>query len=297
LRDNGDELITMRGVQNPKAGYLSINDIDNPVVELSSDEEANGLVGVYSNQGEPLVGLEGRGDPVSGSVRVFNAEGDMLVWVRESPGGNGFLGLYHPDGRELIRLAGVYITSFGANGESNCRFTNLTSNINHGFITVDDASGNDQAGLYVNPSGQGVVYADITAAASPHPARSGHQIVYAALSGPEAAAYVRGTATLVNGRAKIDLPEHFRMMANPASMTIMMTPYSIESKGLAIMNKDEKGFEVGELFEGSGNYDFDWEVKAVRKGCEHFEVVQQDLVPARDQDAKTEKDIVGKDQE
>ena len=46
------------------------------------------------------------------------------------------------------------------------------------------------------------------------------------------------------------------------------------------MVKDESGFEVGELFGGTGNYRFDWEVKAVRKGHERFKVIQQVLEPA-----------------
>lgn len=72
-------------------------------------------------------------------------------------------------------------------------------------------------------------------------------------------------------------------------MTIMMTPYSIESKGLAIIHKDDQGFEVGELFEGSGTYDFDWEVKAVRKECEQFTVIQQQLAPANDKNLVTRR--------
>ena len=288
LRDDGDELITMRSWPNPTRGFLAINNNDEPVVALSNDSDGSGYIGVFTNQGTPRVALGSLFN--TGRLSVFGSEGAELIWATANSGGSGYLGLFDPDENELVRLNGNIVTSFGPNGFTNCRLTNLASNTNHGYITVDDAAGKDQAGIYVNPSGQGVVYADITAAASPHPARSGHQIVYAGLTGPEAAAYIRGRATLVNGRAKIKFPEHFQMMVNSEAMTIMMTPYSIESKGLAIINKNKMGFEVGELFEGSGNYDFDWEVKAVRKGYEDFEVVQQEIVPTRDHDHRTARD-------
>lgn len=279
LQDNGDELITMQSLQSPESGYFSINNKNNPVVELYSDLEADGLIEVYSEQGIPLVALEGLFEPVAGSFSVFGSQGDVLVWGTENIRGNGYLGLYDPDGNELIQMSSRSLTSFGPNNATNCRVASLSSNQNHGYITVDDASGNDRAGMYVNNSGQGIVYADITAAVSNDPIRSDQQIVYAALSGPEAAAYMRGTATLVNGRAQIRLPAHFRNMVNTKTMTIMMTPYSIESKGLAVVHKDDTGFEVGELFTGTGTYDFDWEVKAIRKGHENYQVMQTERKP------------------
>jgi len=57
-------------------------------------------------------------------------------------------------------------------------------------------------------------------------------------------------------------------------MTVILTPLSGKSKGLAVVNKKSTGFEVEELMEGSGTYEFDWEVKCVRAGHEGFEVVR-----------------------
>jgi hypothetical protein len=44
--------------------------------------------------------------------------------------------------------------------------------------------------------------------------------------------------------------------------------------GLAVVEKTEKGFKVKELMKGKGNYQFDWEVKGVRKGYEDYKVVR-----------------------
>jgi hypothetical protein len=107
-----------------------------------------------------------------------------------------------------------------------------------------------------------------------HPDNPDKEIWYACLEGPEAAAYVRGTAQLVNGEAFIPFPEHFKLIINPASLTIITTPGSIDTYGLAVVEKTAGGFRVKELKGGTGNFQFDWEAKAVRKGCEHFEVVR-----------------------
>lgn len=99
-------------------------------------------------------------------------------------------------------------------------------------------------------------------------------IWYASLEGPEAAMYCRGSGTLVNGRARIDLPDHFRALAQEGTLTVLLTPNSFETPGLGFGKKSLDGIEVGELNNGQGNYDFDWEVKAVRKRTKDFKVIR-----------------------
>jgi hypothetical protein len=57
-------------------------------------------------------------------------------------------------------------------------------------------------------------------------------------------------------------------------MTVLLTPLDAGSKGLAVTGKSATGFEVQELRQGSGTYDFDWEVKSVRKGQENYRVLR-----------------------
>jgi hypothetical protein len=107
-----------------------------------------------------------------------------------------------------------------------------------------------------------------------HPEEKDKEIWYVALEGPEAAAYVRGTAELVNGEAFVPFPDHFKYVANPETMTAIVTPLSIDTYGLAVVEKTREGIIVKELKGGTGNFEFDWEVKCVRQGHEEFKVVR-----------------------
>ena len=88
------------------------------------------------------------------------------------------------------------------------------------------------------------------------------------------AAYVRGTAQLVNGEAVVNFPEHFAAIANSQTMTVVLTPLSAASEGMAVIEKTATGFQVKELRQGAGNYQFDWEVKCVRSGYENYRAVR-----------------------
>ena len=129
----------------------------------------------------------------------------------------------------------------------------MTGDANRGTIRVYDANGNSQAGLNVNASGQGVVFADVKNFRMPHPEQADKEIWYASIEGPEAAAYARGTGNLQNGEALISFPDHFNLVANASSMTIILTPLSADSKGMAVIEKGVNGFKVKELWQGKGN--------------------------------------------
>jgi hypothetical protein len=58
-------------------------------------------------------------------------------------------------------------------------------------------------------------------------------------------------------------------------ITVMLTPLSADSKGMAVVEKTATGFKVKELYQGTGSYGFDWEVKSVRKGFEEYQVIRQ----------------------
>ena len=107
-----------------------------------------------------------------------------------------------------------------------------------------------------------------------HPDKPDTDIVYAAIEGPEAAAYVRGTAHLSNGEAVIDLPEHFTSIASREGLTVQVTPNSSTSLGLAVEEKSIERIIVRELSNGKGDYDFDWEAKCIRKGYEDYQAIR-----------------------
>lgn len=161
---------------------------------------------------------------------------------------------------------------------------------NHGYAAVSDGSGAPQAGMYVDALGNGYIFADganggVKAFVMPHPAKPGKEIWYASLEGPEAAAYERGVGTLTNGEAFIPFSESFGIVANPETMTVILTSHSADTYGLAVVEKSTSGFNVKEFKGGTGNFSFDWEVKCVRKGWENWQVErdQRDRAPGSTQ--------------
>lgn len=179
---------------------------------------------------------------------------------------------------ELLKNGGYGGSMYmnGTNGSRNVWLSGYSAgnNANSGFVGACDTNGTWQSAVYVDVNGDGIVAADIKNFRMEHPSQPGKEIWYASLEGPEAGAYERGTARLVNGRATITFSDHFKEVANPATMTIILTPVSFNSKGLAVGEKLADGFTVGELMNGTGNYEFDWEVKAVRKGYEDYRVIR-----------------------
>jgi hypothetical protein len=57
-------------------------------------------------------------------------------------------------------------------------------------------------------------------------------------------------------------------------ITVHITPLSSDSLGLAVVEKRPDAIVVQELHNGTGSYDFDWEIKSVRKGHESYQIVR-----------------------
>lgn len=247
-------------------GSLGIYDEEGEANIQAFSTDAGGWMytrGPNNNRNIELSVLSGANYPNRGAIRIRNDEGNTRAYTGVANDGVGFLNLY------------------GQNGEHNFIFSHSSGHPNRGAMTIRDEHGNAQVSLYVNGNGDGYIAAGgasggVKSFVMPHPERPGKDIVYACIEGPEAAAYDRGTAELINGEAFIPFSETFGIVANPETMTIMTSPWSAESKGLAVVERTEAGFRVKELYSGTGNYRFDWEVKAVRKGWEDFEVIRDD---------------------
>jgi hypothetical protein len=239
------------------------------------------------------------------SIVINSGTGDKKVELTTLAGFPGWIGTYGPNTSTNTVLgfvsgstnngsigvldqnsnfvAGMQVSSLGVgvleaegpNGNLNFLVTALSGYPNNGVAAVYDENNNWQARMYVNSSAQGVIDADIKNFRMAHPNIPGIDIVYTCVEGPEVAAYVRGTATLSNGNAVIEFPEHFQIVASEISLTVQITPLSADSQGLAVTEKNSNGFEVKELFNGIGNYSFDWEAKCIRKGYEDFKVLQK----------------------
>ncbi len=238
---NGGNWTAVSAKASSGAGELLLNDLSGRrniyLGFRSSTRKSDGMMLLYHNQ-------------------------KATVYLTPSDAGGGFVGAYGPNGH-----ANVVLREYHQGTSSG-----VLVHPNNGSLLVCDVNGTPQGGIYVNSTGKGVIWGDIKSFSVPHPNKKGVDIWYASLEGPEVAAYDRGTAKLVNGEATIPFSEHYKAISNTETMTVLLTPHSIDTYGLAVVKKTKDGFVVKELKGAKGNFSFDWEVKCKRKGREHFEV-------------------------
>jgi hypothetical protein len=108
-----------------------------------------------------------------------------------------------------------------------------------------------------------------------HPTDPTKEIVYISLEGGEAGTYMRGTWKLDNGKAVIELPEHFGLVTSEDGLTIQLTPRG-EWLQLYVVQLNTRQIVVQEAQGKSGQ--FDYLIQGVRKGYEHHEVIQEQKV-------------------
>ncbi len=241
---------------------------------------------------------------VDSALYLYKANND-IVTIKNDITHGGELFLHDKDGKERISLTtgstdqtrpflGMFTTKFSTSKEvielssynntgefylinGNNDKVNLYAGFsnfgaNYAYLTLIGTDNQEHVGMYVDQSGDGIVFADVKSFRMKDPINKNQEIWYACVEGPEAAAYERGTNQLINGEAFIKYTDHFMKVANTSKVTIQLTPGSEDTYGLAIVEKRSDGFKVKELQKGKGNFSFDWEVKAVRKGHENFQV-------------------------
>jgi hypothetical protein len=209
----------------------------------------------------------------NGTLRVKDAAGNTKVKLyvdSDDSATTGCLNIYNNDNNQATQL-GV-----DGNGNGNLVIQDYSGGNNPILIGIDDKHtrsiiklGND---TYI--ASDGTISSNIKHFVMPNPSQVGTQIWYACVEGPEAAAYLRGTAQLINGQALVELPQHFIDVAGNQLTTVMLTPLSADSFGLAVVEKSSQSFQVRELHKGTGTYAFDWEIKAVRRGMENYQVIR-----------------------
>ena len=111
-----------------------------------------------------------------------------------------------------------------------------------------------------------------------HPLDPTQEIVYCSLEGPEAGIYVRGSARLAGGRAEVELPEHFALLAGREGLTVQLTPLE-ECNGLWVAEKSPERIVVRELMCGTGDARFDYSVHAIRSDVGEHVVIRARTSP------------------
>lgn len=95
-------------------------------------------------------------------------------------------------------------------------------------------------------------------------------IYYAALEGPEAGTYFRGTGKTVGGKAVIELPSYFSKVTETKGITVQLTP----NGGWSQLYVEEKTPErlVVRVAQGNSDVEFDFFVQGIRAGYSDFQV-------------------------
>ncbi len=256
------------------------------LISLNSYNPYGGFFTIANTQGAARV-YNNVTDVDNGILTAFGTNGNTNVQIASynNAPNYGVVSVHNQNGARLVdmgvtnEVAG-YLASYGENLQLNSIITHITNFPDHGAIGVFGVDGNSistvpEAHMYVDANGMGRIEADIKNFVTDHPNDPTKEIVYTSLEGPEAGAYERGTATLVNGEVFVEFSEHFSLIINHSSLTVNLTPLSTNTYGLAVVEKTQNGFRVKELMNRQGNFSFDWEVKAVRKGFENIEVIRE----------------------
>jgi hypothetical protein len=107
---------------------------------------------------------------------------------------------------------------------------------------------------------------------SPYPDQPGKKIYFAALEGPEAGTYYRGSAKLEGGVATIHLPDSFSKMTESAHVTVQLTPVGNWSQLFVAESSPSK--LVIRAAQGAQDVEFHYLVQGIRKGYTDYSVVR-----------------------
>jgi hypothetical protein len=101
------------------------------------------------------------------------------------------------------------------------------------------------------------------------------EVVYTASEAPTPRTEASGVAELEDGRAAVELPDHFGWVTDDAEPIIIeTTPYSADTGGLAVVERSTERLVVEDL-DGEGDYEFAYTVKGTREGHADKQVVRE----------------------
>ena len=256
--ENGNENISLSSVDNhPNNGGIWLKDTDgNYKATVQVNQDNGGRIILKGNNGNTNVYITSNNS--RGSLYIDNENGDTRATLQLGTHGSGALFGFQSDGDRAYTV-GTYRTN------------QSSSATEAGWLVINDENGNEVIEMRGN---NGSITAIQKNFRMDHPNDPTKEIYYSCIEGPEVASYFRGTARLNNGEANIQLPEHFSLVTSEQGLTVQLTPLSSTSKGLAVTNKSTREITVKELFEGQGNYEFDYLIQGIRQGFENFQVVR-----------------------
>lgn len=234
---------------NATTAIGSIRGINTSALDTSfgTSGEVQGVTGVtYGVKGINLSNTENSAGVVGRSGTASPPAGSLLVsqsGVRGETGTNGFgvAGI-----SRLVGVGGFVVDGTGAV-------------LRYGYV------GGLSAGLEY---GGGLTGSGTKNFVEPHPSDASKMIVYTSLEGPEAGTYFRGRGRFVNGSARIEVPESFRMVTDPEGITVVVTPIGRPtSVGVTRIGLD--GIEV----EAIRDVEFSYVVQGMRRAYRDVQAI------------------------
>jgi hypothetical protein len=222
------------------------------VLGISAAPKGYGLHGRATNQSGSNYGLWGLSMSSNG-VGMYgkaNAESGSTIGVRgvaNSPDGYGLTGTnYATSG-----------TTYGVRGR-------VASDDGYGLHTPDDAL--VEGDLHVQGTKNFVQSVD-----SPSGPK---QVAYTAIEAGKALTEVSDVAELSDGRAEIELPDHFEWVTSEEEeLAVQVTPYATEAAKPQVVHQSTDRIVVEDFAEEAPDYTFAYTVKGVREGFEDATVV------------------------
>ena len=276
------------GANGPRYGLYSLVD--------TSGASAHTNYGVYSEASTSNGNLYGfYGDIDSSSVGT--AYGEKLYVDKSSTATGNLYGVYS-DVNHAGASGYVYgVRSHAYSSDTGSTYGGFFSGGSSSGDTGDlygvraycdnNTSGNEYAGYFYKFGGgdyagyfSGNVHVSGTLTATskpfvqPHKSDPSKEIVYVSLEGPEHAIFTRGTATLENGVAVIEMPEHWEEVAAEEGITVNLTPEGMWAP-LYVESKSKSEVVVRVASGGPEDASFSYCILARRDGFQEHEPIQE----------------------
>lgn len=229
---------------------------------LSADESGTNYGGWFDSRGPNGIGVYGI-NRVSGRYGLL---GDKYYGVY---GNGGVAGVSKDESGEVVSAGHLGTWQFGVSGQSRDYGV-----FGYGYrVGVWGMSRQGTAGLF---DGDVKVLGKLTAWEKdfihPHPTDPTKEIVYTSMESPQSIIVIRGTARLIKGKAAIETPDHFRLVAADKDLQVLVTPLE-DCNGMYVIKKSKNQVVVKELMGGKSNASFDYLITAPRAGFENRKVI------------------------
>jgi hypothetical protein len=245
------------------------------VAVAAYESAASGLTsGVYGQASSTTSFSAGViGAEIATTGQVYGLSGSTSSTAIGAAGVFGSDGSGDPGKGGVLLSAGVYGTStsgygvIGVAGLAGAGTRGVLQGTSGSEVSAGYLGFNATTGVYyVN----GLAGSGAKSFVEPHPADASKVIRYVSLEGPEAGTYFRGRGRFQRGSATIELPEDFRIVTDPESLSIQVTPIG-ELASFAVVRIGIDGI----LVKASRDVEFFYTVNGVRRAYNHWDPIQE----------------------